>query len=224
MAREPLYRKAEAEMLRRIQDGEWEVGRRLPNEFGLADEFNVSQGTMRRALITLEGMGLLARKPGRGTIVAKAKPTTTSTTTLTLSDAQGAPVLLTMLRATSSKTRRDDTGLSSNNVVTLERILKRGSARFALDDIAIIETLCSKLPEDAPQELDAILSKLGIAYDHITEHAHADITTMGQSVALSCDRYTPLACITRVAIDANGQAIAKQMLRVISEELRITAQ
>jgi GntR family transcriptional regulator len=71
MARTPLYKAAETEMIRRIESGEWEVGKRLPNEFVLAEEFKVSQGTMRRALMTLEGMGLLNRKPGRGTLVAR---------------------------------------------------------------------------------------------------------------------------------------------------------
>jgi DNA-binding GntR family transcriptional regulator len=74
MARTPLYKAAETEMIRRIEAGEWEVGKRLPNEFVLADEFKVSQGTMRRALMTLEGMGLLNRKPGRGTLVARPGP------------------------------------------------------------------------------------------------------------------------------------------------------
>ncbi|MFW5655093.1 MAG: GntR family transcriptional regulator, partial [Roseicyclus sp.] len=66
MARTPLYKAAETEMIRRIESGEWEVGRRLPNEFVLAEEFKVSQGTMRRALMTLEGQGLLAASPGGG--------------------------------------------------------------------------------------------------------------------------------------------------------------
>ncbi len=92
MAREPLYRKTEEEMLRRIRSGDWEIGRRLPNEFSLADEFGVSQGTMRRALITLEGMGLLTRKPGRGTIVAKATPAPDKTAGLLLTDLAGAPL------------------------------------------------------------------------------------------------------------------------------------
>jgi DNA-binding transcriptional MocR family regulator len=74
MARTPLYKAAETEMIRRIEAGEWEVGKRLPNEFVLAEEFKVSQGTMRRALMTLEGMGLLNRKPGRGTLVARPGP------------------------------------------------------------------------------------------------------------------------------------------------------
>ena len=33
MAREPLYKKAEAEMLRRIRSGKWPEGTRLGNEF-----------------------------------------------------------------------------------------------------------------------------------------------------------------------------------------------
>ena len=37
MARVPLYKATETEMIRRITDGEWAVGLRLPNEFGLAE-------------------------------------------------------------------------------------------------------------------------------------------------------------------------------------------
>ena len=70
MARVPLYKKAETELLRRIRSGSWPVGTRIGNEFELAEEFGVSQGTMRRALMSVEAMGLLHRKPGRGTVVA----------------------------------------------------------------------------------------------------------------------------------------------------------
>lgn len=70
MARTPLYKTAEAEILRRIRAGDWPPGLRLGNEFDLAAEFGVSQGTMRRALMAVEAMGYLDRKPGRGTLVA----------------------------------------------------------------------------------------------------------------------------------------------------------
>ncbi len=67
----PLYKWAEAEMVKRIINRIWLPGHPLPNEFDLADEFNVSQGTIRKALMSMEKKGLLVRQPGRGTSVSR---------------------------------------------------------------------------------------------------------------------------------------------------------
>lgn len=55
---------------RRIQDGEWSTGERLPSEPDLARQMNASRGSLRDALTTLEGEGLLSRRHGSGTYVA----------------------------------------------------------------------------------------------------------------------------------------------------------
>jgi len=68
---QPLYKRAEIEMTNRIATGKWPAGLHLPNEFALADEFGVSQGTIRKALVAMEKRGLLMRGPGRGTVVCK---------------------------------------------------------------------------------------------------------------------------------------------------------
>ena len=102
MARVPLYKATETEMIRRIDSGAWEVGRRLPNEFVLAEEFGVSQGTMRRALMSLEAMGYLDRKPGRGTLVSLPSAMhAPSAPVMCLTDAEGTPLSLEVYRARS---------------------------------------------------------------------------------------------------------------------------
>ena len=68
---QPLYAQVKALLIRRIASGEWKPGVMIPNEFQLAGEFNVSQGTMRKALNALETSGLIVRHQGRGTYVAQ---------------------------------------------------------------------------------------------------------------------------------------------------------
>lgn len=230
MARVPLYKATETEMIRRITDGEWAVGLRLPNEFGLAEEFGVSQGTMRRALITLEGLGLLARKPGRGTIVCAAAGAKGDTAhdmpKPQLRDATGGMVILDVYRARSATRGADDEELAlfaTTRLATLERIFHRNGQRAARDLVTLPEALLPVIDEDADPDLAALLQDAGIVCDHIDEDITAAVTTMSASVALACDRYTALLVLTRTARDAKGNPIARQRLQLIADGIRYGA-
>ncbi len=227
MARVPLYKAAETEMIRRIESGEWAPGLRLPNEFGLADEFGVSQGTMRRALITLEGMGLLHRKAGRGTLVAdpasaaKAKGTA-SIGTDRLTGPDGAPPVLEAFR-THAKTRGADAAetdiFGTMRLSELERTLRLDGDRVALDTVTVPEALALAIPEDAPIALEALLADLGHPPARIEDHLTAAVTSMGQSVALSVDRHTGLLMLTRTAYDVDDTVLARQSLAIVTDRL-----
>ncbi len=61
-----------AETLReRILSGQYAPGERLPSEIALAHQFNVSRGTVERAVRALVQEGLLHRQQGKGTFVAR---------------------------------------------------------------------------------------------------------------------------------------------------------
>ncbi|MCV2886590.1 GntR family transcriptional regulator [Aestuariibacter sp. AA17] len=67
----PLYKQVEEQIKSRILNKEWKPGDVLPNEFSLADEFGVSQGTVRKSLNALTMQGTLIRRQGVGTFVAE---------------------------------------------------------------------------------------------------------------------------------------------------------
>lgn len=67
----PLYAQLRARMIQRMIAGEWPAGALLPSEFRLAQEFGVSQGTVRKALDSLAAENLVVRRQGRGTFVAE---------------------------------------------------------------------------------------------------------------------------------------------------------
>lgn len=71
----PLYAQVRTMLLDRIRNNEWPHGSSLPNEFALASHYNVSIGTVRRAVEGLEKAGVLVRKQGRGTFVARPEQT-----------------------------------------------------------------------------------------------------------------------------------------------------
>lgn len=65
----PLYQMVMQQVLHWIAQGEVKAGQYLPNEWRLAEQFNVSQGTVRKGLNELVARGLLERYQGVGTCV-----------------------------------------------------------------------------------------------------------------------------------------------------------
>lgn len=69
----PLYLQIAESLLERIRVGELAPEQRLPSERELSKALNVSRMTLRAALQELDNKGLLVRRPGDGTYVAKPK-------------------------------------------------------------------------------------------------------------------------------------------------------
>lgn len=72
LLRLPLYEQIKLQILQRIANSEWASNELLPSEWELAEQFAVSQGTVRKALTDLVNDGVLFRQQGRGTFVAEA--------------------------------------------------------------------------------------------------------------------------------------------------------
>jgi len=66
----PLYRQIKALLLKSLDQGEWKPGEVIPSEMELAARFEVSQGTVRKAIDELAAENLLIRRQGKGTFVA----------------------------------------------------------------------------------------------------------------------------------------------------------
>ncbi len=69
------YHDLAADLRRRIAHGEFAVGTLLPSEHRLAEEYQVSRGTVRNALATLELRGMVEPNRGSGWIVSAALQT-----------------------------------------------------------------------------------------------------------------------------------------------------
>lgn len=67
----PLYLKIHDILQNRIANNEYEIGELIPTELELANEFQVSRVTIRKALDVLKADGYIRKKAGYGTIVLK---------------------------------------------------------------------------------------------------------------------------------------------------------
>ncbi|OZI72064.1 FadR/GntR family transcriptional regulator [Bordetella genomosp. 12] len=59
---------------KRIADGTWPAGYRLPAERDLVEQFGLARNTLRKVMDQLESEGLITRHVGRGTFVAESPP------------------------------------------------------------------------------------------------------------------------------------------------------
>ncbi len=74
--RVPLYYQLEILLREKINSGVYAQGDQLPTEDDLIAEYGVSRITVRQALATLAGEGLIERRQGRGTFIAERRART----------------------------------------------------------------------------------------------------------------------------------------------------
>lgn len=69
----PVYRQLAAWFREKISNQEWKTNFKLDSEIELADQLDLSRGTVRKAVEELISEGLLIRSHGRGTFVSDAE-------------------------------------------------------------------------------------------------------------------------------------------------------
>ncbi|MCU0560650.1 MAG: GntR family transcriptional regulator [Desulfobacterales bacterium] len=67
----PLYHQLKEVLKSRIGAGEWKTGQMIPSENELAAAFDISAGTVKKALFELVRDGVVVRRQGKGTFVAR---------------------------------------------------------------------------------------------------------------------------------------------------------
>ncbi len=72
-----LYQQVKDFISRKIQEGTWRAGDRLPSEHELVAQFGISRMTVNRALRELMEQGRIVRVAGVGSFVAEDKPQST---------------------------------------------------------------------------------------------------------------------------------------------------
>jgi GntR family transcriptional regulator len=137
----PLYKQIKSLLVQRLHRGEWKPGEPIPSEVELAARFQVSQGTVRKAIDELAAENLLVRRQGKGTFVATHHEPRAQFRFLRLVPDRGEsePAQSTFLECRRLKAPPDvaqQLGLRGNDsVVFLRRLLSVGGAPLVLDDI-----------------------------------------------------------------------------------------
>jgi GntR family transcriptional regulator len=200
-----------------IANGSFPPGTRLPGELKLAEQFNVSRVTVRRAMAELERMGIVDRKPGVGTVVvdrAGIQPVVADFSNV-LSH------LLEMGRTTTARLLEFDYRLPPEPVRHALRLAEgertQRSVRVREVDGEPFSYLTAHVPETIGEtyqredlektSLLALLERSGVEVDHAEQTVTATLSTPTTADALTIGVGEPLLAVTRAVFDPQGRGV-----------------
>ena len=222
---EPLYKRAETAMIARIVGRVWTPGMRLPNEFDLAAEFGVSQGTIRKALVALENRGLILRSPGRGTIIARTTEHDRSIAFFRLRDKAGQmavpePLSESVGRRAATKAERALFDADVTDVHTIERVRQYDGAPFVFEQMRLPVGLCPGLDADAPLPIRSTLifrKDFGLSIMATEESISATVARAKESRLLNAAAGTPLLRVERRARDLADRVVELRTSLILTD-------
>ena len=214
----PLYMQIRDLLVEKISAREWSPGGIIPSEIRLAQELDVSQGTVRKAITELVEANVLIRRQGRGTFVANHDDDRALFHFFHIYNDSGTkhlPECETLSCKRKRATRKESAILEIPNdskVLCIDRIR-------SLDNIpAIVETII--LPAEPFKDLVALPAEalpnmlyelyeiqFGITIHRAKEKLRAISATRSDAALLDVAAGTPLLEITRIALTLDGSPV-----------------
>lgn len=219
----PLFSQVQALMVQRIVDGQWTPGECLPSEFALAEEFSVSQGTVRKALDSMAQKNLVVRQQGRGTFVSAHSSQRELFRFFHLvgaNDEKQSPKTSRILRFQKRRGTRVETdrlSLPKNApVIRIERVRTMQDKPAIIETIVLPQSLFKGLGEKdgVPNELYQLYEQsYGVTIHKAAEHLTARAATEDEAKVLSVKPGDPLLEIDRLATTLDGMPVEWRVSR-----------
>lgn len=205
----PLYGQVRDVLLDRIRRGQWKPGQVIPNEFEIAAEFNVSQGTARKAIDTLAADGLVVRRQGKGTYVVEHTPADMLFRYFQLHRDDGTPIKPTSpvsggpVRGLALEAEAAALGIAPDApVIRIERTRFDEGRPLVHETIVLPDALYPGLA-DVPQVPNTLYDLFQRTYGRIIVRADERLTPIAAAGAaarsLRVANGTPLLSIDRIA-------------------------
>lgn len=231
----PLYAQVKVLLVKRIGSGSWKPGQMLPSENELAVEYNVSQGTVRKALIALETDRMIVRRQGVGTFVARHSRDQALYQffrMVDLDDNRLIPTSVVLSQRTLRATREQAMLLAVRPATMLHVIVRIRSfdEQTAIFEriyvpVALMPHLKVETHAEMGEEMYVIYQeKFGISIVRAVERLGAVAATAEEAKHLGLKAGAPLLEISRVAIDVSGRPVELRLSRCDTKHTRYAAE
>ena len=207
---QPLYDQIKILLTRSLIAGEWKPGEAIPSEMDLAVRYQVSQGTVRKAIDALAAENILIRRQGKGTFVATHTEPKTQYRFLRITPDRGEKIhpKTTFIDVKRSKANAETAralDLKTGAPITaVRRVLVFAGKPVILDEVVVSSLLVPNLTIEKIQE------SLGSIYSFFeTTYGLRMIRAEERLRAIAADEFsaqhllvkpgTPLLCVDRIA-------------------------
>lgn len=206
----PLYQQIKGLLLQSLDRGDWKPGEAIPSEIELAARFQVSQGTVRKAIDELAAENLVVRRQGKGTFVATHHEARVRFRFLRLTpDDSHQPVSNSkVLDCRRTRAPADIAALlelrAGDTVVNLRRVLSFDEAPTILDEIWLPGSTFKGLTADSLARYRGPLyalfeSEFGVSMVRADEKIRAVLAAPPQADTLGVAVGSPLLQVERVS-------------------------
>jgi len=214
-SRLPLYAQLAALLRQRIKSEEWRTGERLPTLDALEAQYGVARVTARQAVGLLEAEGLVWRKQGKGTFVARVDaeqpwlPLGTQWSSLMHMIEGTAMRVVSMAPVQTPGRLRAADGVPAGGYQHLRRVHAKDAAPYCVIDLYVAQEVYTRAPTEFQTRLAlGVLAELpglsiGSAHQTLTIGS-ADMTT---ATLLEVEVGAPVAEVRRVITDTSGTVI-----------------
>ncbi len=218
----PLYAQVRDILAARIVSGDWKPGQLIPNEFRLADELGVSQGTVRKALDMMATQQLLVRRQGRGTFVLEHTPTDVLFRYFQLYERNGDRATPDSVGTRTQSSKASPQERHKLELETGARVLRVHRVRTVHGQPMISETITvpsALFPgiekrADIPNTLyDLYQQDFGVTVTNADERLTAVAATPDDAALLNIEPGAPLLEIDRLAFGADGAVVEWRVSR-----------
>jgi len=224
----PLYKELERQMREALASGEWKPGEAIPAERRLAGRFNVSIGTIRKAIDELVAANLLIRQQGRGTFVASHNRDRLLFYFFHVVPENGAKAypdvrLLSFARGRATEREAEHLAIAAGDAVIRARnLLALGGTPVIVDDLTLPAARFPGLTERQFAGRPSTIYNLyqdafGLSVVRTSERLRATLADAESAALLGVARGAPLLAIRRIALSYNDDPVELRISLVNTE-------
>jgi len=214
----PLYAQVKKRITESLVRGEWAPGQVIPSEIELAHIYDVSQGTVRKAIDELTAESILIRRQGKGTFVATHNEENVQLRFLRLTSSMGIKEKLDNQLVSFSKEKASNQLAKTLNinsaatVISLKRVLTFNDKPLILDVIKIPAASFRGLTAERVVEKKGSMYRMyetdfGIRMLHADEKIKAVSANYEAASLLGVKEHSPLLSVERVSFTYDDQPI-----------------
>lgn len=224
----PLYRQIKDLLVQALDRGDWKPGEAIPSETELALRFQVSQGTVRKAVDELAAENLLLRRQGKGTFVSTHHEARVRFRFLRLAPNQGeaqpaeSQVLDCRRVRASAEIARTLELKGGDPVVAIRRLLSFASVPTVVDDIylpgALFKGLSAELLNGYRGPLYGFFeTEFGISMVRAEEKVRAVSADAEISTLLGVMQDTPILKVDRISFTYADRPVELRMGHYVTD-------